>query len=107
MLHKLTLIIAEFRLEPISKTNLFAIVEVKFQGDSIKKAQFSKYDDLLKECKVAKESKYGKKNNHSGKGIKEGGYLSLFRSPEDIALEEGKGKPNEQAGTKKSGRGGR
>lgn len=97
------LVIAESRLEPISKTNLFAIVEIKFQGDSIKKEQFSKYDDLLKECKVAKEGKYGKKNNHSGKGIKEGGYLSLFRYPEDIALEGGKGKPNEQTGTKKAG----
>lgn len=101
------LVIAESRSEPISKTNLFAIVEIKFQGDSIKDKQFNQYDRLLEACKTAKEKKYGKHNNYSGKGINEGGYISLFRYPEDIALEEGKGKPNEQAGTKKSGRGGR
>ncbi|MFI8035567.1 hypothetical protein ACH8I4_17045 [Acinetobacter sp. ABJ_C3_5] len=83
------LVIAESRLEPISKTNLFAIVEIKFQGDSIKQAQFDQYNKLLKACKAEKEEKYGKGNNYSGKGV-EGGYLSLFRYPEDIALEEGK-----------------
>ena len=97
------LVIAESRLEPISKTNLFAIVEVKFQGDSIKDKQFNQYKRLLKECKITKEAKYGESNNHSGKGIKEGGYLSLFRYPEDMALEEGKKKSNEQTGTKKAG----
>lgn len=97
------LVIAESRLEPISKTNLFAIVEIKFQGDSIKKAQFSKYDDLLKACKIAKQTKYGKQNNYSGTGVNKGGYISLFRYPEDIALEEGKGKSNEQTGTKRAG----
>lgn len=97
------LVIAESRLEPISKTNLFAIIEIKFQGDSIKKAQFSKYDDLLEACKNAKEKKYGKHNNHSGKGLDEGGYLSLFRYPEDIALEEGKKTQTEQTGTKRAG----
>ncbi|QQT58374.1 hypothetical protein [Acinetobacter johnsonii] len=101
------LVIAESRLEPISKTNLFAIVEIKFQGDSIKQAQFDQYQKLLKVCKTEKEKKYGKSNNHSGKGLNGGGLLSLFRYPEDIAVEDGKGKPNEQIGTKKSGRGGR
>lgn len=101
------LVIAESRLEPISKTNLFAIVEIKFQGDSIKDKQFNQYDRLLEACKTAKEKKYGKGNNHSGKGLNEGGYISLFRYPEDIAVEDGKKKSNEQAGTKKSGRGGR
>lgn len=97
------LIIPESRLAPISKTNLFAIVGIKFQGDSIKDKQFNQYDRLLGACKTPKEKKYGKHNNHSGKGLKEGGYISLFRYPEDIALEEGKGKPSEQSGTKKAG----
>ena len=101
------LVIAESRLEPISKTNLFAIVEIKFQGDSIKDKQFNQYDRLLEACKKAKEKKYGKHNNYSGKGVHEGGYISLFRYPEDIALEEGKKKPNEKTGTKKSAGGGR
>ena len=101
------LVIAESRLEPISKTNLFAIVEIKFQGDSIKDKQFNQYDRLLEACKKAKEKKYGKHKNYSGKGVHEGGYISLFRYPEDIALEEGKKKPNEKTGTKKSAGGGR
>lgn len=100
------IIIPETRLAPISKTNLFAIIEIKFKGDSIKDKQFNQYDRLLEACKTAKEKKHSKHNNHSGKGLNEGGYISLFRYPEDIAL-EGKGKPNEQTGTKKSGRGGR
>jgi hypothetical protein len=58
---------------------------------------------LLKECKIAKEAKYGKNNNHSGKGLKAGGLLSLFRYPEDIALDEGKKKTDEKTGTKKLG----
>ncbi|MEG1273406.1 MAG: hypothetical protein RSD50_09380 [Acinetobacter sp.] len=62
---------------------------------------------ILDGCKTAKEKKYGKQNNHSGKGLKEEGDISLFRYPEDIAFEEGKGKPNEQTGNKKSGIGGR
>ena len=61
------LVIAESRLEPISKTNLFAIVEIKFQGDSIKDKQFNQYDRLLEACKKAKEKKYGKHNNYSGR----------------------------------------
>ncbi|WP_171294697.1 hypothetical protein [Acinetobacter populi] len=86
------LIILESRLEPVSKTNLFAIIEIKFQNDRIKDQQFKSYERLLKESKEVKQTKYGKSNNYSSKGLVKGGCISLFRYPEDKALVRGEDK---------------
>lgn len=71
------LIIPEYRGEPLTLTNIFALVEIKFKGDRINDKQFRDYDDLRKQC--AKEKK------HSDVTVSEGFKLSLFRYPEDAS----------------------
>ena len=67
--------IPEYRAEPLSLTNIFALVEIKFQGDRIVEKQFNKYSDLNRQCLNEKR----KSNITVGDGFK----LSLFRYPED------------------------
>ncbi|MDI3379066.1 hypothetical protein [Acinetobacter sp. V89_7] len=63
-------------------TNIFALVEIKFQNDRIDKAQFDNYNDLKKQCANLK---------HASKiTASEGFKLSLFRYPEDVSSSEAK-----------------
>lgn len=69
------IVIPEYRAEAVSFTNIFALVEIKFQGDKIGKAQFDFYRKL--------NSQSQKEKMVSGITVSEGFKLSLFRYPED------------------------
>ncbi|MCB5207475.1 hypothetical protein [Methylovorus mays] len=75
--------IPDYRHEPLSKTNLFGIVEIKFPGDTIRDEQFERYDDLNKDCAKAKTAHVGKARTLEAKGVTKGGRVSLFRYPWD------------------------
>ncbi|MDN5481934.1 MAG: hypothetical protein L0G30_10205 [Chryseobacterium sp.] len=79
------IIIPEYRGEPLTLTNIFALVEIKFQGDRIDEKQFNNYNDLKKQCAQAKKA--------SKITASEGFKLSLFRYPEDASPKD---QPNQQ-----------
>lgn len=76
------LIIPEYRGEPLTLTNIFALVEIKFQGDRLDEKQLKSYSDLKNQCK--KEKLLSKVT------ASEGFKLSLFRFPEDASSKEQK-----------------
>ncbi|NIE95979.1 hypothetical protein F3J02_05740 [Acinetobacter sp. Tr-809] len=89
------IVIPEYRGEPLTLTNIFALVEIKFQGDKIEKAQFDNYKDLKDQCAQAKKA--------SKVTASEGFKLSLFRYPEDISPTEHKdSKPTTPSRTQKT-----
>ena len=71
------LIIPEYRGEPLTLTNTFALIEIKFKGERINEEQFRSYRVLQNQC--AKEKRIS--NITASKGF----YLSLFRYPEDVS----------------------
>jgi hypothetical protein len=77
------LIIPDYRKKRCDKSNIFAIVEIKFEGDQIDAKQFSQYRDLLDYSALVKTKnspiRYRQEN------VSSGGRLSLFRYPEDVA----------------------
>jgi hypothetical protein len=75
------LVINEYRKERTDKNNIFAIVEIKFEGDRIEEKQFNQYDDLLGEA--AKEKTKRSPLRYNNQPVSSGGRLSLFRYPED------------------------
>lgn len=76
------IIIPEYRGEPLTLTNIFALVEVKFQNDRIDEEQFRNYERLKNQCAYAKKLS----NITASEGFK----LSLFRYPEDVLSSEAK-----------------
>ena len=58
-------------------SNIFALVEIKFQGDRIEEAQFGNYERLRVQCAKAKKV--------STVTASEGFKLSMFRYPEDVS----------------------
>jgi hypothetical protein len=87
------IIIPEYRGEPLTLTNIFALVEIKFQGDRIDDKQFKAYDDLKAMCCRKKTSKIT---------ASEGFKLSLFRYPEDVSPKD---QPQQQQPKKSKGKG--
>lgn len=87
--------IPEYRAGPLSLTNIFALVEIKFQGDRIEQEQFDKYDDLNRQCAIEKKV--------SGVTVSEGFKLSLFRYPEDVTASN----DSDNSQSKKSKNGGK
>lgn len=80
------LVINEYRKQRTDKNNIFAIVEIKFEGDKIDKTQFEQYEALLnRSASVKTDNSPIRLNNEV---VNSGGRLSLFRYPEDKALEE-------------------
>lgn len=75
------LIIPDYRKEPVEKTNLFAIVEIKFPGDRIKTDQIDTYNLLLDRAAFEKTGVTAGTLNSSS--VNSGGRLALFRFPED------------------------
>ena len=71
------IIIPEYRGEPLTLTNIFALIEIKFKGDKIKEKQFEDYETLRNQCAKEKEL--------STTTASEGFKLSLFRYPEDAS----------------------
>lgn len=49
------LIIPEYLGEPLTLTNIFALIEIKFKGDKIKDEQFKQYSSLRKQCAEEKK----------------------------------------------------
>jgi hypothetical protein len=88
------IIIPEYGGEPLTLTNIFALIEIKFQGDRIQEEQFQKYGDLQKQCISEKR--------RSGITVSEGFKLSLFRYPEDKSPEH-ESNNDKQQGSKKGG----
>jgi hypothetical protein len=81
------LAIPDYRRQPIKKDNLFAVIEIKFQGDKIRNtAQFDRYEKLSKECASFKTdtTTLARTNGHTmvGKGCR----VALFRYPEDVKV---------------------
>lgn len=76
------IIIPEYRGEPLTLTNIFALVEIKFQTDRMDKEQFDNYVKLKKQCAKVKTVS----NVTPNEGFK----LSLFRFPEDSSQKEHK-----------------
>lgn len=88
------IVIPEYRGEPLTLTNIFALIEIKFQGDTIKNDQIQTYKVLSNQCKQEKFL--------SGISVSEGFKLSLFRYPED-ATPKDESKQNTQQQNSKSG----
>jgi hypothetical protein len=92
------LVITEYRKKRCDKSNIFAIVEIKFQGDTIDEEQFKKYRALLKAAALVKNAnspiQFDKKNVNSG------GRLALFRFPEDVAVKDDSKDEKNQPGAK-------
>lgn len=78
------LIITEYRKQRCDKNNIFAIVEIKFEGDKIERGQFDRYDVLLKKAAVVKTQRSPVRFDN--RKVSSGGRLSLFRYPEDKAV---------------------
>ncbi len=100
------LVITDYRKKPCDKTNIFAIVEIKFEGDKIESRQFEQYDDLLKTAALqkTKTSPIRFKN----KAVSSGGRLALFRYPYDKPAEKTEDKKTDKdASHKKTGKKGR
>ncbi|MDR1995541.1 hypothetical protein [Azonexus sp.] len=102
------LAIPDYRKKPLTKDNLFALVEIKFEGDRIENKQFERYKRLSDECAEVKTGVVGKARTHGQKGVTLGCRISLFRFPEDSARDkdDDKHKQHPRSG-KPAGRGGR
>lgn len=87
------LVIPDYCKNPLNKGNIFAIVEVKFQGDRIKVDQIKEYEKLFS---VGAKKKTGDaKALHEGQPVNKGGNVALFRFPDDSTVQpEGKVKNN-------------
>jgi hypothetical protein len=81
------LAIPDYRKQALTKSNLFAIIEIKFQNDRIKEEQFKQYDNLNKACAKVKTATVGIARTLNKKGVTKGCRVSLFRFPEDIAVQ--------------------
>jgi len=90
------LAIPDYRRRPLAKDNLFAIVEIKFQNDRIDERQFKQYDELNKTAATVKTAAVGKSRTLGKKGVTIGCRVSLFRYPEDKAVEPKKDQQPEQ-----------
>lgn len=88
------LVINEYRGKPTGKSNLFAIVEIKFPGDKIEAKQFRQYGELIKSA--AKSKTAVTTTRYENQPVSSGGRLSLFRFPEDkaTATEDKNGRNN-------------
>jgi hypothetical protein len=100
--------IPDYRKEPVSKTNIFAVIEIKFPGDPAKSEQFNKYAELSDSAATAKTDAAKPHRLNGGSEVSKGFRLALFRYPEDLPEPEKKpdGDPNkgENAGRGKSRR---
>ncbi len=96
------LAIPDYRKTPLKKDNLFAIIEIKFEGDSVKDKQFQSYDHLNKTAAKTKTNVTGKEKTRGKKGVTTGCRIALFRYPEDVATEPEKEKKPSEAHKKHS-----
>jgi hypothetical protein len=91
----------------MAKKNLFALIEIKFPGDKVKKEQFDQYDKLSIECAKVKTGIVTASRTNGRDGVIRGCRIALFRYPEDVAVdsqEEDKPKKSPPKPNKKGGR---
>jgi hypothetical protein len=106
------LVIPETRHAPPGKSNIFAIVEIKFPNDDPKEKQFTSYRELLRHAAKVKDAMFRELQDHAsnfkspktpltymGQPVSSGGHLSLLRWPEDRAAD-----PEPQEGDTKDGK---
>jgi len=105
------LAIPDYRKTPLKKDNLFAIIEIKFEGDQVKNIQFENYRNLNKVISKEKTNLIGKDKTKGKKGVTIGCRIALFRFPEDLpappqkeAKDEKSTDMHKPSSTKKSGR---
>jgi hypothetical protein len=111
------LVIPETRHAPPGKSNIFAIVEIKFPNDDPKEKQFTSYRELLRHAAKVKDAMFRELQDHAsnfkspktpltymGQPVSSGGHLSLLRWPEDRAAdpEPDDTKPKEKKKSKKT-----
>jgi hypothetical protein len=89
--------IPDYRKEPLTKTNTFALIEIKFKGDKPRENQFKDYEELSKKCGKEKTKHITLPKTNGSTGVKLGCRIALFRYPEDIAVEP----PDDDKDTKK------
>jgi len=82
------LAIPDYRKQPLKKDNLFAIIEIKFPGDSIKKEQFVNYKELADTAAKIKKDAASLVRTNGQKGEGTGCRVALFRYPEDVAVDQ-------------------
>ncbi len=82
------LAIPDYRKQPLKKDNLFAIIEIKFPGDSIKKEQFVNYKELADTAAKIKTDAASLVRTNGQKGVGTGCRVALFRYPEDVAVDQ-------------------
>lgn len=92
------LIITERRRQRCDKGNIFAIVEVKFQNDTIDPKQFNNYRELLDHGATVKTA--NAPHRFESRPVSSGGRLSLFRYPEDMPATWHKDKEPAKTGRK-------
>jgi hypothetical protein len=80
------LVITDYRKKPCDKSNIFAIVEIKFEGDKIDTRQFEQYVKVLE--RAAKVKTTASPIRFENKAVSSGGRLALFRFPEDKPAEK-------------------
>jgi hypothetical protein len=79
------LVIPDYRKQPTSKNNIFAIVEIKFPNDTIENEQFENYDEFSKKAAKTKTEFTTLAKTRNGLPVSKGCRISLFRFPEDVA----------------------
>lgn len=84
------LVIPDYRKKRCDKSNIFAIVEVKFEGDRIDSEQLKQYRQLLDYSALTKTK--ASPVRFDNQAVSSGGRLSLFRYPEDVADGHGQDK---------------
>lgn len=98
------LAIPDYRRDPLKKDNLFAIIEIKFPGDSIKSEQFINYDLLAETAAKIKTGAITLARTNSQKGVSTGCRVALFRYPEDVAVDQNNQKQDPDKIPNKEGR---
>ncbi|WP_297575420.1 hypothetical protein [uncultured Deefgea sp.] len=98
------LVIPDYRKDPLKKDNLFAIIEIKFPGDSIKTEQFKNYDRLAKTAAKIKTDAASLSRTNGQKGVGTGCRVALFRYPEDVAVDQNESSKHPDKTPDKEGR---
>jgi hypothetical protein len=79
------LVIPDYRKQPTSKTNIFAIVEIKFPNDTIENEQFKNYEFFSDQAAKAKTEFITLAKTKNGLPVSKGCHIALFRYAEDVA----------------------
>jgi len=92
--------IPDYRKDALTKSNTFALIEIKFPGDRPGENQFKNYRDLSDACAAAKTGSTELSKTNGQTGVTLGCRIALFRYPEDVAVDpKQNNQPANQKGT--------